>query len=59
MDGTRDHRVKCNKPDSERQVLHAFSHNLNLKKLKSYVNKVKEEGEGKGIGRRSAEREGG
>jgi hypothetical protein len=36
MDGTGDHRVKLNKPDSERQKLHAVSHmqNLDLKKKK-------------------------
>jgi hypothetical protein len=34
MDGTEDHQVKWNKPDSERQIPHAFSdmQNLDLKK---------------------------
>jgi hypothetical protein len=36
MDGTGNHNVKQNKPSSERQILHAFSHkwNLDMKKKK-------------------------
>jgi hypothetical protein len=30
MYGTRDHHVKQNKQDSERQILHVFSHMQNL-----------------------------
>jgi hypothetical protein len=30
MDGSRDHHVKQSKPDSERQISHAFSHMENL-----------------------------
>jgi hypothetical protein len=35
MDGTGDHHVKQNKPDSERQIPHVFSNmwNLDLKKM--------------------------
>jgi hypothetical protein len=34
MDESRDHHVKLNKPDSERQILHVFFHmwNLDIKK---------------------------
>jgi hypothetical protein len=34
MDGTEDHHVKQNKPDSERQVSHVFSHMWNVKEMK-------------------------
>jgi hypothetical protein len=37
MDGTGDHHVKQNKSDSERQVLHVFSHRQNLG-LKNDIN---------------------
>jgi hypothetical protein len=30
MDGTRDHHVKWNKPDSERQISHVLSDRRNL-----------------------------
>jgi hypothetical protein len=30
MDGTRDHHIKQNKPDSERQIPHVFFHMWNL-----------------------------
>jgi hypothetical protein len=30
MNGTRDHHLKWNKPDSGRQIPHAFSHMQNL-----------------------------
>jgi hypothetical protein len=32
MDGTRDHHVKQNRPDSKRQVSHAFSYMWTLRK---------------------------
>jgi hypothetical protein len=36
MDEAEDHHVRQNKPDSERQILHVFSHmqNPDLKKIK-------------------------
>jgi hypothetical protein len=32
MDGTRDHQIKENKLDSERQISHIFSHMWKLEK---------------------------
>jgi hypothetical protein len=43
MDGTGDHRVKLNKPDSERQIVHVFYHkwNLDLKQQQQKGHEIK------------------
>jgi hypothetical protein len=42
MDENGDHNIKQNKPDSERQLLHIFSHawNLDLKYMYTHVNVI-------------------
>jgi hypothetical protein len=49
MEGTGDHYVKQNKPDSERWVFHIFSHtqNTDLKKRHEYKKGTVGEGEPK------------
>jgi hypothetical protein len=37
MDETGDHHVKQNKPSSERQILHIFSHMQNLDLKRTYI----------------------
>jgi hypothetical protein len=54
MDGTEDHHVSWNKPDSERQILHILSHMWNLvkKNQKKKPDSRKWEREPVGEGRR-------